>query len=81
MQESLTALLPQPQKVRLNTSSALMMTPRERHELHGLRLAQKTTTVNEVRQIEDEKPFDGDEFDAPGIPTTSPAPTDGGAAA
>jgi hypothetical protein len=30
-----------------------MMTPRERHELHGLRLAQKTTTVNEVRQIEE----------------------------
>jgi HK97 family phage portal protein len=81
MQESLTALLPQPQKVRLNTSSALMMTPRERHELHGLRLTQKTTTVNEIRQIEDEAPFDGDEFDAPGIPTTPPAPTDGGAAA
>jgi phage portal protein BeeE len=81
MQESMTALLPGEMHARLNTSSALMMTPRERHELHGLRLAQKTTTVNEIRQIEDETPFSGDEFDAPGIPTTSPAPTDGDAAA
>jgi HK97 family phage portal protein len=68
LQEALTALLPQPQKVRLNTSSALMMTPRERHELHALRLNSHTITVNEVRTIEDERPFDGDEYDAPGVP-------------
>lgn len=80
LQSSLTALLPQPQVVRLNTSAALMMTPRERHELHALRLNSRTTTVNEVRTVEDEAPFPGDEFDEPGIPDP-PAPTDGGAAA
>lgn len=80
-QESMTDLLPQPQKVRLNTSAALMMTPMERHELHKLRLDSRTMTVNEVRTIEDERPFD-DEFNAPGIPAaTPPAPTDGDAAA
>jgi HK97 family phage portal protein len=80
-QEAMTSLLPQPQKVRLNTSSALMMTPRERHELHRVRLDAKTITVNEIRTIEDEQKF-GPEFDAPGIPAaTSPAPTDGDAAA
>lgn len=78
MQDALTALIPQPQKARLNTSSALMMTPRERHELHKLRLDSETITVNEVRTIEDEPKF-GPEFDTPGIPI--PAPINGGAAA
>lgn len=67
LQEALSACLPRPQVVRLNTSAALMMTPRERHELHALRLASRTLTVNEVRVIEDEEPF-GDEYDEPGIP-------------
>lgn len=74
LQDALTELLPRPQIVKLNASSALMMTARERHELHELRLRSKTTTVNEVRSIEDETPF-GDEYDEPGIPadhTTAP---------
>ena len=71
LQESLTALLPAPQVARLNTSSALMMTPRERHELYGLRLDKRTITVNEVRTLEDEEPF-GADFDEPGVPDNSP---------
>lgn len=67
MQDALTRLVADGLTVRLNTSATLMMTPRERHELHQLRLDSKTRTVNEVRVIEDEMPF-GPEFDEPGIP-------------
>lgn len=68
LQDALTELLQRPQVARLNTSAYLMMTPRERHELYSLRLADKTMTVNEVRNLEDEEPFDGTEFDDPGVP-------------
>jgi len=92
LQESLTALLPRPQVVKLNTSSSLMMTAKERHELHQLRLRNKTTTINEVRRIEDETPFDAaanaNPYENPGLPAavplaspgTAPDPTQGGAA-
>lgn len=73
LQVALTALVPRPQVVRLNTSSSLMMTARERHELHGIRLAARTRTVNEIRLLEDEMPF-GPEFDVPGIPPLTNAP-------
>lgn len=71
LQNALTDLLPRPQVVKLNTSAALMMTARERHELHKLRLDSKTTTVNRVLTLEDEEPF-GPEFDVPGIPGSEP---------
>lgn len=67
MQDALTALLPRPQVVKLNVSASLMMTDKERHELHKLRLESRTTSVNEVKKIEDERPY-GAEFDVPGIP-------------
>lgn len=76
LQAALTDLVPRPQVVKLNTSSALMMTAMERHELHKLRLESKTTTVNDVKRLEDEAPF-GPEFDEPGIPAT-PTPSPGG---
>lgn len=83
LQNSLTDLLPKPQVVKLNTGAALMMTEKERHEVNGLRLTQKTITVNEVRRGEDETPFDGAEYDEPGIPggSTTPAPTTTGGTA
>lgn len=68
LQNALTELLPRPQVVKLNPSAVLMMTDMERHELHKLRLESKTRTINEVRRIEDEEPFDGPEFSQPGIP-------------
>lgn len=67
LQEVLSGMLPPPNVVKLNTSVALMMTAKERHEVHKLRLDSRTLTVNEVRKIEDEPPFDS-EFDEPGIP-------------
>lgn len=55
------------QFVKFNVDALLRVTPKERHEIHKLRLESKTTTVNEVRVLEDEEPF-GPEFDEPGIP-------------
>ena len=68
LQNVLTSFLPRPQVVKLNTSVSLMMTDMERHQLHALRLKSKTRTINEVRRIEDERPFPGDEYDEPGVP-------------
>lgn len=68
LQKALSDLVTPDVTVRLNTSSALMMTAQERHELHKVRLESKTQTVNGVRLIEDEPPFSGAEFNLPGIP-------------
>lgn len=68
LQTLLDDLLPPRQFVKLNTSAALMMTPKERHEVHALRLKSETTTVNDVRDIEDEPRFVDPKFDQPGIP-------------
>ena len=68
LQKALSDLVTPDVTVRLNTSSALMMTALERHELHKVRLESKTQTVNGVRLIEDEPPFTGPEFNLPGIP-------------
>lgn len=67
LQQALSDLLPEPDVVRLNTSSTLMMTPYERHELYAMRLNSSTITVNEIRRLEDEAPF-GTEYDDPGLP-------------
>ena len=68
LQDALTDMIPRPQVAKLNTSVSLMMTPLERHELHKLRLESKTTTVNDVKKLEDEAPFPDAAFDQPGIP-------------
>jgi hypothetical protein len=76
MQRALTALIPRPQQAKLNTSVSLMMTTKERHEVYKLRLDSKTITINEIRRLEDEPPFEGDEYDEPGTgkPPASPPP-------
>lgn len=58
LQNVLTAMVPPGLHARLNTSASLMMTTMERHQLHALRLNSGTTTVDEIRQIEDEAPID-----------------------
>lgn len=75
LQDALTACLPRPQVARINVDASLMMSPKERAEIHTMRLAQRTRTINEVRRIEDEEPF-GAEFNTPGIPPiAAPAAT------
>lgn len=84
LQSALSDLAPPGVIVRLNTSAALMMTTLERHQVHALRLKSETMTVNEVRRIEDEAPFQDPKFDQPGVPDLlnkpDPATTQGGAA-
>ena len=74
LQDALTAMIPRPQVVRLNTSSSLMMTTKERHEVHKLRLESQTITVNEVRRIEDDPPFADPQFDSPPPPRQAAQP-------
>lgn len=68
LQEAWSEFLPMPQVVRFNVDALLQMTTRERTEIHKMRLETKTRTVNEVRLLEDEAPFDDPIFDEPGIP-------------
>lgn len=77
---ALTGLLPKPQKVKVNRSALLRSDAETRWKVHDLRLRNRTTTVNDVRALEDEQPFDDEAFDVPGIPPmTNPAPAgDGG---
>ena len=66
--EAITDLLPRPQVVRANRDAILRADPKARNDLHDLRLKNKTQTVNEVRALNDEKPFADPRFDEPGIP-------------
>ncbi|MEY4338749.1 MAG: hypothetical protein RLZ14_599, partial [Actinomycetota bacterium] len=90
LQWAWSAMLPQPWVVRFNVDALLEVTAMERAQVHEIRLRTKTRTVNEVRRIEDEPPFDDAAFDEPGVPADNyepPSsvgddglPTDGGAA-
>lgn len=73
LQNVLTGFLPRPQVVKLNTSALLMMTAKERWQIHDLRLKNKTASINGVRTLEDEKPFTDPIYDEPGIPGGNPA--------
>lgn len=61
-----------PQVVKFNVDAILQMTTLERTQIHEMRLRTKTRTVNEVRLLEDEAPFDNPIFDEPGIPVDEP---------
>jgi len=74
LQEAWSEFLPTPQVVRFNVDALLQMTTRERTEIHKMRLETKTRTVNEVRLLEDEAPFDDPMYDEPGIPDVSDVP-------
>ena len=75
-----SALLSQQQMVRFNRNAFLRSDPTTRSEVVDRRLANRTLTVNEARALEDESPFDGDEFDEPGVPEAF-ADSDDGASA
>jgi len=68
IEKALTRLLPSPQFARFNRNAFLRSDPVTRSEIQDRRLMNKTLTINEVRSQEDELPFDGDEYDEPGIP-------------
>lgn len=68
LEEAWSELLVAPQIVKFNTEALLRMDPARRWDLHEKRLVMKTTSVNEVRLLEDEDPYADPEFDKPGIP-------------
>lgn len=69
IEDAWTSLLGAPQQqVKFNVDAMLRMDAKERHNLYTVRLHSKTMTVNEVRELEDEEPFDDPLFDEPGIP-------------
>lgn len=73
LEDAISACLPRPQRMKVNRDAILSMDPVTRSEVQDRRLKNKTTSVNEVREQEDEPPFPGDEFNQPGIPG-EPAP-------
>jgi HK97 family phage portal protein len=83
VETAMTAILPRPQHVKLNRNAILRADPKSRYEQYSVALANRQTSVNEVRALEDQPPF-GPEFDVPGIPpylmpTPPTAPAPGGA--
>jgi HK97 family phage portal protein len=67
-------MLPRPQVARFNRDAFLRSDPLGRMQVHEIALRNRLRSVNEVRRIEDEPPFDDPAFDAPGVPGGAPAP-------
>lgn len=77
LEEALSALLPRPQVVKINTDALLRTDPKTTAEIAEIRLRNRLATVNEYRRLADEAPFDDPAFDLPGVPD---APINSGAA-
>lgn len=74
IEQSLTRILPRPQVVRANRNAILRSDVKARFEVYDKRLRQSSMTVNEVRALEDEQPFDDPAFSEPGIPVSGAGP-------
>lgn len=61
-------LIAQPHTVKFNVDALLRMDAQARADLAKTRLESRTTSINAVRALEDEAPFDNPIFDEPGIP-------------
>lgn len=72
IEDALSDLLPDARVVRLNRDAILRADTTKRYQAHAVALKHKWRTINEVRTLEDEEPFDGAEFDEPGIPGGNP---------
>jgi len=72
LEDSWADMLPGSLVARFNVDAVLRMDKKARTEEHKLRLETKTRTVNEVRRLEDEEPFDNPVYDLPGIPDEVP---------
>lgn len=65
---ALSVLISRPLHVKFNRNAFLASDPDGRWKVHDLRLKNRTTSVNEVRALEDEEPYADPVFDEPGIP-------------
>ena len=68
IENALSRLLARPQRARFNRSAFLRSDATTRGEYLDKRLRNRSLTINEYRALEDEEPFDDDDFDEPGIP-------------
>lgn len=68
IERALSELLPRPQQVKFNRNALLRADAETRNRVYDVRLRNRTTSVNEVRSLEDEEPFNDPAFDEPGIP-------------
>jgi HK97 family phage portal protein len=68
LEEAWSECIVAPQIVKFNVEAMLRMDAARRWDLHEKRLVMKTTSVNEVRILEDEDPYADPEFSKPGIP-------------
>jgi HK97 family phage portal protein len=75
LERALSKLLPGGQTVKFNRDALLRADATTRWQVHTAALAAKARSVNEVRRIEDEAPFDDPIYDEPGIPGSGDAPT------
>lgn len=60
IEESLSSLVPRPQRVRFNTDALLRSDTKTRYESHAIGLASGFLTVDEVRHLEDLAPLNAD---------------------
>ena len=65
-EDALSALIPQPQVVKMNRDAILEGDPEQRERIFDVQLKNRTRTINEVRALRDEDPF-GPEYDEPGV--------------
>lgn len=68
VEDAWQAMVGDPIDVKFNVDALLRMDAPSRWEIHTAALAAKARTVNEVREYEDETPFDDPGFDEPGVP-------------
>lgn len=66
-EDAISALLPRPRVLKLNRDAILRADPAARWAIHDLRLKNRSTSIDEVRSLEDELPYGG-EFAVPGVP-------------
>ena len=74
LEDALSDLLPAPRVARFNRDAILRADTAKRYQAHQMALQNRWRTVNEVRTLEDEQPFDDPAFDEPGIPGVGTPP-------
>jgi hypothetical protein len=68
LEDAWSELIAMPHEVKFNVNAVLRMDAESRAALAEKRLQSRTTTVNEVRALEDEQPFENPIYDEPGTP-------------
>jgi len=71
LEDAWSAMLDEPLRIKFNVDALLRMDATARWAIHDLRLKNRTTSVNEVRALEDQSPIPDPEYDVPGVPGTA----------